>query len=252
MHYVLVKPCDKMNLLLWLYALLGCARSEFRNCTGVDACRSTDITCVEENRCVINCIGESACRSSTINCKHNQPCNITSDDRNVLRQSTINCPDNEVCIINGTQANQGYRDAMINCGINGSCYFLFQYVIGVTNFHFFTMNATTSTYVKIEKHGAPGSSTNVKSNISCPTSNIYTEGESKCDIVCGAVSSSCDDMNVFAVNGFKDVNITTQISMDFSDSFMWCTNNYNGRCAINATDPTHCVNSGHICNFISS
>ena len=92
---------------------------------------------------------------------------INSEGRGAVRDSTINCPDNNNCTMNGTQANHGYRDSLVNCGINGSCYFLFEYVNGVTNFHFFTMNATYSRYVKIYKYGNPGSSASVSSAIYC-------------------------------------------------------------------------------------
>ena len=41
--------------------------------------------------------------------------------------------------MNGTQTNHWFRGSLVNCGINGSCYFLYEYVTGVSNFHFFKM-----------------------------------------------------------------------------------------------------------------
>ena len=231
-----------------LCLLPSLSRCETMNCTGDDACLGSIITCVEDNTCIIYCIGENACRSATITCKDDQPCYINSDGRSAVRQSTINCPDNNKCIMNGTQANHGYRNSLVNCGINGSCYFLYEYVAGVSNFHFFSMNATYSRYVKIYKYGNPGSGATVQSNVSCPINN--DGGGSSCDILCGGsgTSSACDDMNIFAVQGFRAVNITESYANNFEDSYMWCTENYFISCAIDGNDPSQCVNASNICN----
>ena len=230
-------------LLLWV--LPSSFRCETVNCTGVYSCFRTNVTCVEDNPCIIDCLGGASCLFATLTCKDNQPCYINSDGISAVQLSTVNCPDNNDCIMNGTQANNGFRDSLVNCGINGSCYFLFEYVSGVTNFHFFNMNATHSRYVKMYKFGNPGAAV-VISNISCPINN--NGGGSSCDIICGGGTRGCDNMYIYAVEGFNDVNITETLDNDFGNSYMWCTDDYDIGCAINSTDPTQCVNTNNICN----
>ena len=245
-------PLSKLFLAIGLVLLcvLPCLfRCETFNCTGDRACYGANITCVEDNPCIIDCIGEDSCRIATLTCKDDQPCYINSDGRSAVRSSTVNCPNDNDCIMDGTQVNHGFRASVVNCGINGSCYFLYEYVTGTSNFHYFTMNATFSRYVKIYKYGNPGSIATVESNIYCPINNDGSG--SNCDILCGGASGTtraCDDMNVFAVQGFNDVNITDIYSNNFEDSYMWCTEDYSISCAINSTDPTRCVDTTNICN----
>ena len=234
-------------ILCFLPSLFDC---ETINCIGTEACRNSQtLTCDEDNPCVINCLGDGSCRQSKITCKDDQPCYINSNDRNVLRTAEINCPANADCIFNGTQDSAGYRNAKINCGINGSCYFLFKhYVTDILNFHFFELfNATYSRYVKIYKYGNRGSA-DLTSNIYCPISNDIDGGGSNCDIICGGTNGACNDMNVFAVQGFNDANITETFDNQFTDSNVYCTSDYSTFCTIGTGDPIKCADTNHICN----
>ena len=244
---------------LWFGAVALCCffpflfQSETIDCIGDEACRGfQNLTCTQNNPCVINCLGgDSSCRFSKITCKDDQPCYINSEDKHSLRAAEINCPANADCILNGTQDNQGYRDAIINCGVDGSCYFLFDhYVTDVFNFHFFELfNATYSKYVKIYKYGNRGS-VDLASNITCPISNDG-DGGSNCDIICGATNRACNDMNIFAVEGFNDVNITETLDNQFSDSYVYCKSDYSSSCSIGTGDPIKCADTNHICNDFS-
>ena len=235
------------------------------------ACRSNNnLTCSEDNTCTVSCTARNACRDATINCKDHHDCHIISTNKSSVRATTINCPSNANCLINGTAENNAFLDATINCGVNGSCYFLFnETAVGVSNFHFFKkLNATTSRYAKIYKYGlrqtSPNTTTsNISSSICCPVSSENNK-KVNCEIFCGDFSSlvffcvvffgmiffcsltcfaltlfflgSCDYLNIYAVNGFDDVTITVtgSVSMKFNESYMYCNGNeYNSSCSIN-------------------
>ena len=160
------------------------------------ACRfSNNITCLQNSICTVSCTARNGCRDATINCKDNQDCHIISTNRSSVRATTINCPSNANCLINGTAETNAFLDATINCGLNGSCYFLFnETAVGVSNFHFFKKwNATTSRHAKIYKYGlrqtSPNTTTsNISSSIYCPVASENNKNVT-CEIFCGDFSS---------------------------------------------------------------
>ena len=232
-------------MILVIASLCWLSISEYINCTAFLSCKDDqNITCVQDNTCVIDCAGESSCRGSILTCKDNQLCNIISTDKHSLRSSTINCPSNAQCIINGTQGNSAFRESVINCGVNGSCYFLFnQTNSGISNFHFFSIfNATHSQYVQIEKYGNKGASVDLTSSIYCPDNGH--NGSPSCDIICGGAAHSCSYLNIYAIEGFNDVKITNTYSiMYFIEAFIFCghgIDKYNIECSIDAANPNEC------------
>ena len=242
---------------VWCHFVL-LIRCEFIDCTGTqsasDPCYGNIVTC-SSGPCVANCADWSACENKTINCFDGYLCNILgsswADGTQSVRNAKINCPNNADCILNnsrGTNSIDTFLGANIQCGINGSCYFLFgddaQYQ--GSDMHMFDLfNATHSKYLKIQKTNPVSES--VVSKIYCPN-NGYN-GYPSCDIECKYYSTACDQMKIYAREGFSDVNITVYdiTNTTFDNSFIFCGGdpyNYNISCVIDPNTPNQCLESG--------
>ena len=241
-----------MSVFLYLICLLfyHACTGEHIDCTQGSKCTSSTVTCSETaESCIIDCRADNACKASTINCNHGQNCIIVTDDSiNCVRKSIIHCPHGANCIFNGTQGDGGFRDAEIHCGIGGSCYFVHS-DSGGTHFHWFSLfNATHSTYIKIRKSG-DWTSSNLGSTVYCP--NNGHGGEPSCELECDT-DKACDFLNIYAVEGFHDINITDTYwatstrHASFYQSYMHCGKSKDDTysCNVDAENPNQCNQTG--------
>lgn len=231
--------------------MLCCALGEYVDC-GNSTCQETTVSC-RSGPCIFDCGSLSACQSSVIDCLDDQDCVIIAGGANSCRNSRINCPNNANCTFTGSAGDDSFRDSIINCGINGSCYFSYNNSSTYYNFHWFKiLGARRSNRVEIKKYGSKNlnSLDNLLSSVYCPVGG----NSNTCNIECGGPSDSCDNLNIYAANGFNDVNIVTTGENDqtFNQSRIFCgsptefheydANNYNypNWCNIDPMNPNQC------------
>ena len=252
-------PCSLFVTSIVVVVLVSALVSEYIDCTD-GSCTFGDVRCVKNNTCIIDCQSDNSCKNTTINCQNNQDCHIivSNNDANCAHSSIINCPDNANCIMNGDERNGACENAIINCGIHGSCYFLFNQHsnsqnIDSANFHgFLSFNAINSKYIQIYKYGSGTNSTTTAlySSIYCPNKS---ESIVSCDIVCVGASDACDYLDIYSVNGFNGLKITIMgsESMSFIQTYLHCgVNNFSNHCSIDrdSKNPNQCVSQTNYTN----
>ena len=220
--------------------------AEYVDCTD-GSCRASVVECIENSLCVINCRSENGCRNSTINCKNNQDCNIivSKNSDNCFDSNIINRPNNANCIINGDQSNDAFKNGIIDCGIDGSCYFLFNQKSSNNNenFHLFkTFNGKNSKYIQTYKYGSGTirKDLNTRSSILCP--NNHENDKPTCDIICGGTTDACDDLDIYSLNGFNTTTESMHVSL--TKTHIHCGDtNFSKHCLIDSNNPNQCAPS---------
>ena len=236
------------TFLTTIFWLSPSTLAEWFNCTQLEPCNN-DLTCTA-TPCVFDCDGLSSCRGITLNCLDNEYCHIysgrTVDSAASLRDSTINCPKNNTCVFSGSAGNNAFRRATINCGENGECYFLIKQQRNHNRPT--TFNATNSKFVRIFRVG-PWSG-NLPIAIYCPDNGHF--GGITCELICSNEPHSCDNITIYAREGFRDVNITEYgtIEQSFTGSTMNCGENFSSSCSIDTTNPNQCASAPTTCETI--
>ena len=236
------------RFLIIIFCICPLTLGEWFNCTQLAPCNN-DLTCTK-TPCVFDCDGLSSCREITLNCLDNEYCHIysgrTVDAAASVRNSIINCPKNHTCVFSGTSGNNAFRYTTINCGENGECYFLIKQ--SRNNNIFATFNATSSKFVRIFR-SAPANAY-LPSTIYCPNNGHL--GGITCELICSNERDACDDMAIYAREGFRDVNITEYgiIKQNFTSSTMNCGEDFESSCSIDTTNPNQCVSAPQTCDTI--
>ena len=196
-------------------AIIKCSR---HICNEQGLCQNQEITCLQNQSCIIECTRNWACANTIIQCPINHECNINcyypqqSDD--------ISENGNRIC-----------HNMFINATYSSSL----------------TVNATLGNI----HHLLPYPRTMESSQIYCPHNGVNHHNEDKpCQIYCDG-----DDLmrfiKIYAIEGMNDISVTTinyQRDWCMRNANLFCVSGYIKNCSLSNYAPYQCADSPNIPN----
>ena len=180
-------------------------------CDQEKECASSVINCPSDGRCIVYCQNYGSCSGAIINCPRNGDCDIYCDNDFACYFAMIIGPNNQLFTI--------------HCGEQYGCR---SSIIHAENVSKFILTSRSSSATRNVTIYFPPKQGNTKRAIIISVDQAFTR-------------NYYEKSNLYAINGFLDVDIHSNATFSNYGGIMWCGENYEASCWI-AYDSWRCDN----------
>ena len=106
--------------ILFYHIIIPISNGSQHPCTSWRSCRSTTITCTDNEDCSVDCGGTESCEFTEINCPQNGDCYIYCYNDEACKDTTINAQPNTKLNVTCTGSSSSITDTCRDSTINGA------------------------------------------------------------------------------------------------------------------------------------